>query len=112
MGGDYKSSVHSFLHYRNLLYNQIICLINPSWAVVTPVKYEQNIEKETNVLIILKNWEGNGTEEICIVTPHPRFALTPNEEDKLLILQSQYRGCWWHGNDRSQGGISKTRMNS
>ena len=34
-----------------------------------PVKYEWDIEHGINVLMILKTWENNQMEEICIVTP-------------------------------------------
>ena len=42
-----------------------------SSAAVTPVKYERDVIQVTSVLIILKNWENNGTEKICLVTPTP-----------------------------------------
>ena len=40
-----------------------------SSAAVTPVKYEFDIIQLMSVLIILKNWENNGTEKITWVTP-------------------------------------------
>ena len=40
-----------------------------SSAGVTPVKYERDSIQFNNVLIILKNWEINGTEKIGLVTP-------------------------------------------
>ena len=40
-----------------------------SWAVVTPGKYECDIQEVSSVLIILNNWENNGTEEIGLATP-------------------------------------------
>ena len=44
-----------------------------SSAAVTPVKYELDIIQLICVLIILKNWENNGTEKISIVTHNPRL---------------------------------------
>ena len=35
------------------------------------VKYEHDILRVTGILMILKNWENNGTEEIGLVTPTP-----------------------------------------
>ena len=40
-------------------------------AAVTSVKHELDIIQVTNVFIILKNWENNGTEKIGLVTPTP-----------------------------------------
>ena len=42
-----------------------------SSAAVTPAKYELYIIQVITVLIIRKNWENNGTEEIGKVTPTP-----------------------------------------
>ena len=40
-----------------------------SSAAVTPVKYEHDIIQVSIVLIIVKNWENNGTEKIGLETP-------------------------------------------
>ena len=48
-----------------------------SSVAVTPVKYERDIIHVTSALIILKNWENNGTEEIGLVTPTPE--VQPNQ---------------------------------
>ena len=39
-------------------------------AAVTPVKYERDIVQVTSLLVILKKWENNRTEEISLVTPN------------------------------------------
>ena len=40
-----------------------------SSAVVTSVKYEHDIQQVSGVLMILKKWENNRTEETSLVTP-------------------------------------------
>ena len=38
------------------------------YQYLVPLYYERYIEKETSVLMILENWENNGTEDIWLVT--------------------------------------------
>ena len=55
--------------------------------MVTPVKYEQDIEKETSVLMILKNWENIGMGDICLVTS------TPDQYGYSALEQSPAQVC-------------------
>ena len=61
---------------------------------MTPVKYERDIIQETNALIILKNWENNGTEKIGFVAnAHPWTAFLV----RILVDEKHTRSYLdWH----------------
>ena len=52
------------------IFDRCLC----SLAAATPVKWECDIQKENNVLMIMENWENNGMEEI--VPPTPAYLLS------------------------------------
>ena len=57
-----------------ILFTFIFARCPRSSAAVTPVKYERDVVQVTNLSVILRKWENNGTEEIGLVTPTPDCA--------------------------------------
>ena len=60
-----------------------------SWAAATPVRCDRDIEKETSVLMVLKNGKNNRAEEMSLVTPTPGDMIkTKQMHSTVYILRS------------------------